>query len=641
MRVVLMYEFYREVPKDLNKNLEYRIELRERAQSDKTLQRALLSACRHDVLFFFNAFCWLYEPRPQIVNGVKMPHIIPFVTWPHQDKGIKRIKDYLGFEDIGIEKSRGEGASWICLLLAVHEWIFDPMTAIGFVSRSEDAVDNPEDPDSLMWKVDWVLSKLPFWMKPALKRNLSEHTLRNLDNGSTITGYAATGDVASGGRKKWFLMDELAKFPRGPDKEAMASTQHVTNSRIIPSTPKGSEGAYYDVMHEPSSLVKVTLSWKDNPTKNRGLYQLIDNHCIAVDPENNPLPDGYEKQSQELLSRLRAKGFKLEGKLRSPWYDHECDRAGANPQNIAQELDLDYGGSMFRVFGTEFFEKAEKSVLLPGLRGTMSWHPETLEPDFSTSDDGPCLLWTTLDAYGKPPRHQYVLGADICTGLGGAYTSNSVASVIDMVTMEQVFEFSSNTVEPKDFAEQCIVFAKWFHNAYLIWEHNGPGAGFTRRILDKRYPDIYFRTILWKQGKNKKTKEAGWWTDSKTKQHMFGELSRSVKGGEVVLRSDQLVKECGQYVWLNGSIEHVLTVSSKDETTTGKSHGDRVIATCVCLQGVRDRPLLSRSYSEGGDTENPPPGTMAARQKAYEDARHSSDTVWDDRTTADLARRFS
>lgn len=632
-----MTRFYQYVPKDLAENLRYRIALRKRARVDEAFRRALVAACRHDVLYFFNTFCWLYEPRPRMLNGRKMPNWIPFITWPHQDPAILAIKEKLGFEDIGVEKSRAEGASWIAVLLALHDWLFNPLTAIGLVSRTEAAVDNPEDPDSLFWKLDWELPHLPGWMQPKVKRNLADHTLRNLDNGSTITGYAATADVASGGRKSWFLMDELAKFPRGPDREAMASTQYVTNSRLVVSTPKGSEGAYYDLMHEPSSMVKVVLDWKTNPVRNRGLYEIHDGKLIACEPDENPLPEQYADESRELLARLRRKGFKLDGKQRSPWYDHECDRPGATPQNIAQELDRDYGGSMYRVFTDDFFRRAEESVRQPFIRGHLDYNLQTLEPKFDRSDDGQVLLWTQLDAQNRPPRHQYTIGADISSGLGGSYGSNSTAMVIDHQEMAQVAEFATNIMQPADFADFCIALAKWLHGAFLAWEANGIGGAFTKRVKDQGYYNVYYRENIWARGRNK-GKQMGWMTDVKNKEVMFQDFIRAVRTEELQIRSHELMKECGHYVREEGKIEHVQARKTLDQSSKGASHGDRVIGICVCLQGVRDRPLPSLDEAT---SQEPPYYSMAARLKAHEDLLREDLDDWDGRSNWDLSGRYS
>lgn len=309
----------------------------------------------------------------------------------------------------------------------------------------------------------------------------------------------------------------------------------------------------------------------------------------------------------------------------------------ATPQNIAQELDRSYGGSMFRIYTEDFNARAESSVRIPFTRGMLGYHSESLEPDFETSSNGQFLLWVNLDGRRRPPRSMYVIGADISTGLGGAYTSNSTLEVVDIVTMEQVAELATNTMDPVDFADLAIASSKWFWGAYLIWEANGPGAAFTKRVIAQKYPNIYYRTALFKRGgKRLKTKEPGWWSDNKSREAMHSELSRSVRTGELVLRSRDLVRETGQYIRDRGKITHVQVASATDDAA-GEAHGDRVVGMCVCIQGVRDRPLFKDSVEEKGDPEAYPGSSPAARLKEYEDSLRA-DPVWDDRSNWDMAR---
>jgi len=629
-------DFYSQVPKGLAENLAYRLDIRRRAAKDERFRHACIVACRHDILYWMNSFVYLYEPRPRFKNGRQLPMVIPFITWPHQDKFILDIQGVLGREDIGVEKSRGEGASWIAAMLAVHNWLFMPMTAIGFVSKDMSAADDPDDPDSLFWKVDWELTKLPKWMVPQFKRKLAEHTLKNLETGSTISAYAATGDVASGGRKTWFLMDELAKFPRGPDSEAMASTQFVTNSRLIVSTPLGATGAYYEIMHEPSTMTKIVLDWKDNPIRRKGLYRFQDGKPVAMEPDTNPLPEDYNPPSKAVLNRfafLKARGFKLEDTIRSPWYDGQCARPHATPQSIAQELDRNYGGSMFKLFGSDFLARAEKSVRPPFVTGNLGYNSETLEPDFEKHSNGQLRVWCNLDAYNRPPRALYVVGVDVSTGLAGTYTSNSTIEVFNGQSGEQVAEMASNSIVPVDWADLSMAVSKWFHDAYLIWEINGPGTAVTKRILDKRYANVYMRTVLWKKGKRRKTKEPGWHTNDKTKEIAFSEFSRSVRTGEIIIRSKDLLFEANQYVRADGKITHVAVVSAADDAS-GEAHGDRIIGACLSIQGIRDRPLMSVSAAakHDGYRSNTPGG----RLKEYEDSLKRASDAWDDRTNWDI-----
>lgn len=627
-----MAEYYKRVPLDLYRNLLFRKDLLIRCGKDSGFRAGMMQACAEDPLFFFNAFCWVYEPRPRFSNGVRLPTQIPFISWKHQIPAILEIHKNLGQCDIGVEKSRGEGMSWMGILLACHDWLFNPMTAIGLVSKDENSVDDPNDPDSLMWKCDYTLKKLPDWMSGVAgkdyKRDVTKHVLRNLKNESTISGYSATGNVASGGRKKWFLKDELAKFPRPADKHAMASTQHVTECRLIVSTPLGNSGAYFDAMHEPSNMVKIVLDWKQNPTRNRGLYRWEKGVPVAVDPVNNPLPDEYQNVTQDVLdmiSRLRRKGFTIENRVRSPWYDRECDRAGATPQNIAQELDRDYGGSAYRIFGDSFVEKSRKSCAAPTLEGDFNFSQEDLEKiRFDQIEGAPARLWFPLSSLDRPPQSMYAIGCDVSSGTGGSYTSNSTMIAFDMRTGEQVLEYASNTISPIMFADLAISVSKWMFNAYLAWEHNGPGAVFTKRVLSRQYDNIYYRKSQSRRG-NKNSKEAGWWTDEKTKEVMFGEFQSAALMGDVVIRSKELLTECSRYVRKDGKISHALTKDAADDSK-GVSHGDRAIAACVALQAMRDRPA---GDLVGVTSEVAPLGTMARRLQDYEDSIKDTDDGWD------------
>lgn len=641
-------DFYQKVPKERDDNLKYRVELRKRCQKDERTRKAVISACRDDILYFFNALCWLYEPRPVFreVGGIrkKMPMVIPFITWPHQDEAIRNIYEHLGITDVGVEKSRGEGMSWIAILMAVHDWLFVDNSKIGLVSRTENAADNPEDSDSLFWKIDWELTKLPTWMagKSGVhwRRNLGKHTLINLRNGASITAGAATGDVFRGGRLTWALMDEFAFFNKGEDAAALNSSHGATNSRLFVSTVNGTSNEYYRVMHEPSNRVPVIIDWTQNISRNRGLYRFEEGVPVAVDPVNNPLPADYNPPSPkvlELFARLRQKGFKLEGErgaespLRSPWYDRECDRAGMTPQRIAQELDRDYAGSEYLVFGNEFNSHVSRQVMEPVHVGRFDVTEDLSEGVmrhnvlFNTVFDGNVKIWMPLDVRGRPPKSMYAVGCDVSTGLGGSYTSNSTLVAMDLITREQVLGFASNTIEPGDFADLSVGISRWLWNAYLGWEHNGPGAAFTKRMIKLQYGNVYRRKSQSKNSK-RETKEMGWWTDEKTKAAMFSEISRAVQKGGFVVRDKTLAIEFKQYVYKNGKIEHAASLRTEDDSSKGKAHGDRVIACGVVLQCAMDRPGLYQDPSVSNDEvrREPPPGTMASRMRIYQEEQQAA-----------------
>jgi len=598
--------------------------------------------------------CWLFEPRTRRDKyGNVMPKMIPFIPWEHQIPAIQEMREYLGECDVTVFKSRGEGFSWISILLALHDWLFDDMSKVGLVSNTEKKADDPGNMDSLMAKLDWELTKLPMWLAgvkagprvsaPDYERNLTKHSLVNLRNGAQINAFAATSDAGRSGRYKWFLEDELAFWETGVGRQFMESVRESTESRCSVSTPNGDNNVFYDMVHLPSGNNRlIRVHWTQNPSKNRGLYKIVDNIAVAVDPVNNPLLPQYDPPSQEVLdrwSRLRQKGFVLEKTLRSDWYDWQCDRPDSTPQSIAQELDLDFGGSAFRVFKAEFFEKARETMMPPLVVGEFSYDPEDLSPEFSRETGGLFRLWVDLDARGRPPMREYAGGCDIASGLGGSYTSNSTLDIVNINTMEQVASYACNTIEQSEFGEFAVAVAKWWHGAYLNWETNNAGA-FTKRVKDLQYGDVYERTVLDSSGV-KRVKKVGWHTNKTSKELMFGDLQRKVKNGQFVIRSEDVIRECGEYIRTgsNSEIEHQSQRNTADKSSKGMAHGDRVISLAVALQTAIDRnPEGKVEHAETKISGPAPPNTMAARIEQWEKEDKPVDD-WDDRTNADLARK--
>lgn len=603
--------------------------------------------CAEDVLFYFSAICMVFEPRPRLLpNGKESPKVLPFIPWEHQIPIIQAIDENLGYSDIAINKSRGEGASWIGVLFGSHTWLFKPDSAVGFVSKDEKTGDTPGDISSLMGKVEFLLNRaLPRWMAgdrdKDWKRSIQDHTIKNLRNNSIITSYAATGDVASGGRTTWFLCDELSKWIAPKDEEAMASTEPVTDSRLIVSTPKGASGAYYDIINgDDGELVRLTLAWENNPTRNRGLYTMVRGRPVAVDPVNNPLLPAYDPPTREVMdrwARLRKKGFNIDKGVRSEWFDIRCDRAKMTPRIIAQEYERDFGGSSYKIFAEEVMSAVEESCQTPVRRGAIHYNPETLAPDFETRDDGSVKLWVPINEAGFPPKGDYVCGVDVSSGQGGDYTSNSVIVILDMATRQQVLEYATNIVRPDDFADECIAISKMFHNAYLAWEHMGPGTAFGTQVLNRKYPYLFKRSVEWKKGR-KKTKEYGYvMVGDRLRESFFSEIATCIRQECWQIRSEDLKAELPQYVRVDGKIVHQKARSSDDDATKGQAHGDRVIALGVAFQAAKDRP------SGGGvEIEKPPQdpdyGTFGWRMAERERELRRGNSLWDGRSISEVAR---
>jgi hypothetical protein len=619
--------FIDRVPKDPAKNLRWRIKLRQLAAKDVGFQRGLREAAFADVLFWFNAFCFVFEPRALI-------KVKPFSTWSHQDHPIvvmdQAITDSEKREtpiDVVVDKSRAQGATWMYLMVFLRRWLRDPMFSAGLVTRNEGLVDSLVDSDTLMWKIDWMIDRLPFWMKPHYKRSTTEHYFFNQEIESSIVGYSATGDVASGGRKTVFGFDEVAKFKPNEIDAAMDSTQHVSNCRVFVSTHKGDTGVFYQMSKdENSSAVKIILDWKDNPTQNRLMYKVCAGKLVPLDMKDHHKIMVYSKEHAEDLKKIERRGHPMEGMIRSPWYDAQCLRPRATPRSIAQELDRNPRGSVGKVFDVAILDKMRaEHVRPPVFQGNVVYDAETLEvTGLIQREGGPLKLWFEPGLGRKPPRSDYVLGCDISAGGTGNYSSNSVAFGIDKQSGCQVLEYTVMGSMATKFARLSTALAKWLYDCYLIWEATGPtGQSFGKEVLDVlHYSNVYYRDadIV---GSRKKTKKPGWWNGTEqAKGDLFEAACIAMEDGRFIPRSEEYLRECGEYEWEDGKVVHKPT---KDAGESEKGHGDRCVAGGVAIMGCLDRS--GGLDNEEEKSQNPPYGSPAWRQR---EALRQSDRMRDD-----------
>lgn len=219
-------------PKDICANLRWRIRCRERALVDKRFQDALWEACRLDPLFFFAFALWVHEPRAKVKRR-------PFIPWSHQEPVIlameATINEALESEQpvsLTLKKSRAQGGTFTYLGVQIRRALMEPDFTVGLVTRNESLVDSRVDDSAVMFKVAAMLDMLPVWMLPdGYERSMTEHVIR-LPNKSGWSGYAATGDVARGGRTTMFCFDEPGseEFVAGnKDFKILSSVSHVSN----------------------------------------------------------------------------------------------------------------------------------------------------------------------------------------------------------------------------------------------------------------------------------------------------------------------------------------------------------------------------------------------------------------------------
>lgn len=650
--------WYASVPKDPLKNRQWRLKVLEVANKDSGYQDALIDACRNDLLFWINGFCWLFEPRTRIIGGKKQPTILPFITWGDQDPVLLALLEAPNVydemtgevgEDVIIEKARGRGVSWMAITTILHQVMFrEDMVTFGMASKSGKDADNPMNPDSLFWKIEWQLARMPKWMadptdSTAWNRSRANNSLCNLKTNSTVVAFTAIGNLATGGRKTALLLDEFHKFPAGADADADSSTEPVTDSRWFVSTPgpRGPEGSFYRKVQNPGNARLIRMHWTGNEQCSRGLYLLkpkenkddrldVDwGFPEAVDPVNNPLPEGYrERFMREIRQQLQDKGYDLEekDKLRSPWYDVRCLKL--RPREVAQEYDIDYGGSASRFFSIALLEKLQAFCKEPRYRGGLIFGDD-LRPTWQDNEDGKLWLWCSLsETMHTPPDRKYIVAGDVATGGGGGMSSNSTFSVGELYTGIKVAEFASPNHSPEEHARYGVALCKFFHNAKLIWEDNGPGGQFKREILSIGYSNIYFRTNTDKISQDV-TSIPGWWSSTKTKRIALGHMADCYDKGTFSNPSKYALEEAKQYQeFAGGKIAHVSAAGAEDPSGAGEQHGDRVIADMLLCHLLVNKPDSQSTAEQQEKMANPPMSSFLFRRNAANEKAKSKHTPW-------------
>jgi len=144
---------------------------------------------------------------------------------------------------------------------------------------------------------------------------------------------------------------------------------------------------------------------------------------------------------------------------------------------------------------------------------------------------------------------------------------------------------------------------------------------FAKEILEVLYyGNVYYRDVA-AIGMKRKTKKAGWWNGrDEHKADLFEKLALGMETGRYTPRSEELVKECGEYEWEDGKIIHQPT---KNKGATEKAHGDRCIAAGVSwlLYAERQGDRSIDTGEENGET--PQYGSWLWREQREHSAANS------------------
>lgn len=247
--------------------LKERILIRDRANVDQGFRREVLYRCKEDTLYWFDNFAWTFDPR-------RSPSELPLI--PYEGKQTQYIYFLEGLlknpRDVFTDKPRDVGATVLTTNWLLKHYLFDDYFNARIGSRKEDYVDRSGDPDTLFYKIDYTMARLPKWMIPdgwSDTLNRSYMRLTRPDNSNTIVGESANPNFARGGRQTLVLFDEIGFWPYA--RSAWESAGDVTAIRIAMTTPPetGKSSFAYKLFSGQSGKVDVfQFDYTDIPSKN-------------------------------------------------------------------------------------------------------------------------------------------------------------------------------------------------------------------------------------------------------------------------------------------------------------------------------------------------------------------------------------
>lgn len=565
------------IPKTPWRNLQLRQQVFAATAASAEERELWYGRCQESPLLWLNLFAFTYLVKEIDADGIERPAkhpFIPFITWPVQDDGIMQLVECIeSGEDAIIDKSRDMGASWIVCALADWYWLFRPDSHSLLVSRVEDLVDAPGDPDTLFWKIDFLNRNLPPWMLPTLEPGAyqrggscrSHMSLKRDDTNSTVMGQATTAHVGRAGRKTFVVFDEMAAIQHAT--AAWQSAADTTACRIGNSTPLGPGTEFTKQRNHglaTGSPRVVVFDYSDHPGKGGGREWRIDE-------------DG---------SRTGIVGL---GYWWSPWFEAEWKRR-QDPMDMAQNILHHHTTS-----GDLFFNSTVVTQHAQ-LHGRDPRRCEVLErtgkkdgePEYYFVDDPQGRWYCWFEGERPPAERNFVGFADLGKGMGA---SNSVCAWMDVEDGAIAAEFVDPIISTHDMAEEVAIAGKHLFNgdydmALLGWEVNGPGEDWHKDLLRHDYTFLYHRRQVGRRVE-KRTKEYGWRSGRKEKRVLLTRLRRAMtRGGEedgVTIRSRLGLGEMLEYRYFDdGSIGPSRTYKGNpmaDETSGAReAHGDRVVA---------------------------------------------------------------
>lgn len=369
------------------------------------------------------------NPIRFIENKVKIldpaSGLIDFKLYNFQ-KGI--IKKFITNHNLIMLKSRQVGASTIAQALSLWCAIHFEDYKILIISAGQRNAKN------FLAKIKNMFDNLPDYLKNEMRTLESDNGVNikgklsnnkfemHFSNGSCITALPATDSASRGESINLLIIDEAAFIDR---IEEVYKAIFPTLSKAMNPNAKKPYGIL--VVSTPSGVGNFYYNMYNSALSKRNNFTALKVHWKEI-PE-------YDDE----------------------WYKSQCESMNWDIKSIAQELDLSFVAS-----GNTYIPSALLAKI--GIS----------EPIYKSPDE-------TLWIWEKPKeKKMYVIGVDVGYGVG---SDDSVIQVLDASNLNQVAEYTCNTIIVDEFAKKIIEIADYYNDAIVNVERNALGKILIDKIL--------------------------------------------------------------------------------------------------------------------------------------------------------------
>lgn len=601
-------EFHFKVPREYRKNLEFRKWLLDECSKSALMRDAVWRACRKDLLFYINTFCYQYNP---LIKGIHS--VGPFITWKFQEdalmsqppakKGI--VWCYENDRTAVVEKSRDMGASWLFLIFEDYLCKFHDHVQAFNISRSADAVDSATK-NSLFEKIRFINRHQPNWLTGQIDDQKFHFDYDRTK--SEIAGEASTGRAGTGGRASVIFVDEFSEIKE--DTKVRQNTASIAECRFFNGTHLGIQTEFYRMTKE-KEFVQIQMHWTRHPRKNTHLYSWdlnlgrvqywkyddVWDDLVPVDKPVNKFPEDYP------FDRSGAPSGGPHPGIRSVWYDNKAAAIGTVRQ-VAMELDINPSGSSSQFYDALTISRLMSVSETPDWSGDLDLDTDTCRPFQLVPKEKDALLslWLKpgLDQHGRlchVPPSEYVVAGDISNGVGATPTC---LTIFDCMRGKKVGRYRSIWKDPKDMARIAVALCRLFktplgESAYLIWEGQGPGLVFGNEVVK----DIGFTNIYWRKEifdtEERDTATPGWNASPNSRLQLHTDYHNALRGGQFINPDKDALEETLAYSFQpDGTVGHPRAKRSNDNAAAGANHGDLVVADALAWLVAKKKDVPNR-----------------------------------------------